>query len=190
MYRSVALVSLVALSVGACDRTSVAAADAATGAQPASHVPLGTAHLGAPMRRSGWWEFSARTAAGAAMGKQQLCVSMASEARFSAFDQITQEQLIGYQCARKDFHQVGNTWSFDVVCDTGTPASLGGGVVSSQGTITGDMQTEYEIRMAIKQAGETRNGAVKAAWKGACPAGRKPGDLVIDGSDTVNVLSD
>ena len=142
------------------------------------------------MRRSGWWEFSAHTSTGRAMGKQELCVSSATEARFSSFDQITQEPLIGYQCSRKDFHKTGDTWSFDVVCDTGTPASLGGGVVLSQGTITGNLQTDYEIHMAVKQAGETQDGTVRAAWKGTCPAGRKPGDLVIDGSNTVNVLSE
>jgi len=75
-------------------------------------------------------------------------------------------------------------------CDTGISADLGGGIVTGTGQFSGDMQQRYEIRMTVTQAGESRTGRVSAAWQGQCPAGRKVGDLVIDGGDTVNVLAD
>ncbi len=159
----------------------------AAGPAPAAE-PAGTAHRGAPERRSGWWEFTSKTDAGRSLGTQGLCVSKDTEARFSAFDQITQDQLLGYKCSRADFKPAASGWTFDTACDTGISADLGGGVVTSKGTITGDLHTQYEIRMAVTQAGETNKGTVTAAWKGACPAGHKPGDLAVDGTTTLNVL--
>jgi hypothetical protein len=142
----------------------------------------GDAHLGAPKRKSGWWEFAA-----SATNRQNMCVTDATEAVVSAFDQITQAPLLGYSCSKTDFKKDGSGWAFDVACDTGIPAAIGGGVMTSKGTISGDIRTRYEVQMSVAQAGVTRNGTVKAEWKGACPAGRKAGDLVI-GSTVVNVL--
>ena len=122
------------------------------------------------------------------MGTQNLCVSEATEARFSAFDQITQEQLLGYKCSRADFHKADNGWAFDVACDSGISASEGGGIVTSKGTISGDLRSMYEVHMTVQQAGESHSGLIRAQHTGSCPSGRKPGDLVIDGAETVNVL--
>jgi hypothetical protein len=106
---------------------------------------------------------------------------------FSAFDQITQAPLLGYTCSKTDFRPAAGGWTFDVACDTGIPAALGGGIVTSKGTISGDISTAYDIQLSVTQAGRTPKSTIKAAWKGPCPAGRKPGDLV-SGSTVVNVL--
>lgn len=124
---------------------------------------------------------------GGGSSRQNLCVTEATEAVFSAFDQITQAPLLGYVCSKTDFRRSGGGWTFDVACDTGIPAAIGGGVMTSRGTIGGDVHTRYEIQMSATQAGQTRNATIKAEWKGACPAGRKAGDLV-SGSTVLNVL--
>ena len=51
----------------------------------ASPQSSGDAHLGAPKRKTGWWEFTSGTQSGG----QNLCVSDATEAVFSAFDADT-----------------------------------------------------------------------------------------------------
>lgn len=180
----------LALSAGllaGCDGLpAVSTAEAATPPAESS----ATAHRGAPQRRSGWWEFASVTSTGRSLGTQGLCVTPATEAKFSAFDQITQERLIGTRCARADFQRGSQGWTFDVACDTGIAADLGGGVVVSKGLIKGDFTTRYEVQMTVTQAGETHKGTVTALWKGACPAGRKPGDLAVDADVVLNVLSD
>ncbi len=174
--------ALLTVALGGC-------AKSAAGPAPAGEA-LGVAHRGAPQRRSGWWEFTSKTDSGHSLGTQGLCVSKETEAHFSAFDQITQEQVVGYKCSRADFKPAASGWTFDTACDTGISAALGGGVVTSKGVISGDLHSQYEIRMTVTQAGETNKGIVTAAWKGACPAGRKPGDLAVDGTTTLNVLQD
>jgi hypothetical protein len=189
-YRGIMKYSLISLPfvfavLAACGLESNAAVASQTKAATAqaSAPSAGDAHLGAPKRRNGWWEFTAATGS----SRQNMCVAEATEAVFSAFDQITQAPLLGYACSKTDFHKSGGGWAFDVACDTGIPAAIGGGVVTSKGTISGDISTRYEVQMSVAQAGETRNGTVKAEWKGACPAGRKAGDLVT-GTTVVNVL--
>jgi len=183
---------LICAAAGACLLEGCGQSPAATGAESAAppFETLGTASRGAPQRHSGWWEFSSMTTTGRSLGTQGLCVSPATEAKFSAFDQITQERLIGNRCSRVDFKHGSDGWTFDVACDTGISADLGGGIVTSKGVIKGDISTRYHVQMTVIQAGETHQGTVEAAWKGACPAGRKPGDLAVDGSVEVNVLND
>ncbi|MGH8263091.1 MAG: DUF3617 domain-containing protein [Steroidobacteraceae bacterium] len=191
-FASGTAIALLAVAVAACGQTPAGTVAAAPGDGTLSSAAgaVGTAHLGAPQRRSGWWTFTATTSRGTPMGKQNLCVSAETEARFSAFDQITQEQLLGYKCSKVDFHRAAGGWAFDVACDTGIAVSEGGGIVASQGTISGDISSSYEIKMTVRQAGEVNTGTIKATLGGSCPSGRKPGDLVVDDSQTLNVLAD
>jgi hypothetical protein len=181
--RLIALPFVLLVLTAACGQESspVVSSQAKAAADATISQSSGDAHLGAPKRKSGWWAFAAGGSS------QNMCVTEATEAVFSAFDQITQARLLGYTCSKTDFQQSGSDWAFDVACDTGIPAAIGGGVMTSKGTISGDIGTRYEVQMSVAQAGETRNGTVKAEWKSACPAGRKAGDLVT-GSTVVNVL--
>jgi hypothetical protein len=174
----------VLLVITACGQESspVVSSQAKAATDATISQSSGDAHLGAPKRRSGWWGFAAGGGS-----SQNMCVTEATEAVFSAFDQITHARLLGYTCSKTDFQKRGSGWAFDVACDTGIPAAIGGGVMTSKGTISGDINTRYEVQMSVAQAGQTRNGTVTAEWKGACPADRKAGDLVT-GSTVVNVL--
>lgn len=182
-------IGLAVVALPGCGNSSAVSAPQTSAAGPAPATP-GNAHRGAPQRRSGWWLFTSQTQSGHSLGKQELCITPETEARFSAFDQVTQERLLGQKCSKADFRPEGAGWTFETACDTGIPADLGGGIVTSKGQFSGDLQQRYEIRMTVRQAGETHTGRVSAAWQGDCPAGRKAGDLVIDGDDTVNVLAD
>src|SRR5262249_1623840 len=125
---------------------------------------------------------------GGRSGRENLCISDASEAKFSLFDQITQEAIFGTPCRRRDFRRNPAGWDFDLVCDTGLPASQGGGVITNKGTITGDFETMFEIRSTIGQGGRAASGVIRGEYKGACPRGFAPGDLVINGQRVLNVL--
>ena len=57
---------------------------------------------GAPVRQNGWWEFTATSDSGEAMGTQYLCVGARSEAAFSAFDQLAEGT-----CTRRTFRPAG-----------------------------------------------------------------------------------
>ena len=185
MKRRLITLPFVLVVLAACGQDSnlVVSSQAKAATGEATAPSSKEAHLGAPERRSGWWEFARESES----SRQNMCITGATEAVFSAFDQITQAPLLGYTCSKADFHKNGNGWAFDVACDTGIPAALGGGVMTSKGTISGDISTRYEVQMSVAQAGVTRTGTVKAEWKGACPAGRTAGDLVT-GTTVVNVL--
>jgi hypothetical protein len=52
--------------------------------------------------------------------------------------------------------------------------------MTNRGTVTGDFTTVFEIRSTIGQAGRTASGVIRGEYKGACPRGFVPGDLVIN----------
>jgi|GEM_PF-3973280 len=146
----------------------------------------GAAHRGAPRRKTGWWQFADTER----HSEQWLCIFDATESRFSSFDQITQKLLIGTKCSKAEFQRVGSGYSFETACDTGISASEGGGIVTSKGTMTGDLHVNYVIQMPVTQAGRARQGKIVAQWKAACPANRKEDDLLVAPDTVVNVLHD
>jgi hypothetical protein len=183
---------LIPLLVSLASTCALTACDATAADEPASSrsTPTATAHRGAPRRKDGWWEFSSVTSTGRTVGTQNLCVTAATEAVFSSFDQITQERLIGTKCSKAEFTQESGAWKFDTACDTGIPAAIGGGIVTSVGTLSGDLTSKYSIELTVKQGGETNHGKITAAWKGRCPAQRKAGDLEVNGVLQTNILAD
>jgi hypothetical protein len=191
---SLAFLAIVAAAVAGCGEKSASTPTSATPSNATATAPSPatesadagpTAHRGAPMRKSGWWQFNPE---GQESRGQYLCISEATEAKFSAFDQITQEALLGYKCSTAQFTRSGDGWAFDTACDTGISESLGGGVMTSKGTIKGNIRTNYKIAMTVTQAGQTNNGTIVAAWKSECPSGRSPGDLVDGDMLLMNIL--
>ncbi|MGE0653558.1 MAG: hypothetical protein AB7P12_17715, partial [Alphaproteobacteria bacterium] len=163
------------------------------GGAKSSGPPAGNAtnpnHIDAPKRKAGWWEFAAVSAAGSPMATQNLCVGDASEKVYSAFDQITGELVTGTRCSKRDFHKDGAGWAFDTKCSIMEMPGLGDFSTAAKGMIVGDISSKYEVRQTVVSSGQTTTGVIKAAHKGACPAGRREGDLVDSGGTLlVNML--
>ena len=140
--------------------------------------PVETTSAGGPKRRDGWWEMGSFTADGSPMATQSLCVGAGSEEKFSVFDQLT---VMG-NCNPKELSRSGAGWSFHTRCQLMTTVN------ESKGTISGDFRQSFRVDQTIvsNEAG-TLSGSIRGQWKGACPAGRKPGDMV-SGTAVFNVL--
>ena len=143
--------------------------------RPAAAVTPANAPLtpsGAPKRRAGWWSFAM---AGDSVPRNELCVGEASERKYSTFDQIADPAL----CSKREFHRAGPGWAFSNTCD------FGGGPVTAQGTITGDLTSHYTIAQTVSSdAADVTTNTLEARWTGPCPAGKKDGDMVANGTDT------
>jgi hypothetical protein len=60
-------------------------------------------------------------------------------------------------------------------------------VSESKGTISGDFRQSFRVDQTVVTNGASQSGSIRGQWKGACPAGRKPGDMV-SGTVEFNVL--
>jgi hypothetical protein len=84
-------------------------------------------------------------------------------------------------CDPKELSRSGAGWSFHARCQ------LMGTVSDAKGTISGDFRQSFRVDQTVVTDGSPQSGSVRGQWKGACPAGRKPGDLV-SGTTVFNVL--
>ena len=113
----------------------------------------------------------------------QFCTSPDVEKRVTAFSGPMNQK----SCSKFDMHRTPGGMVFESVCNRG------GITVSSTGTMSGDFQTHYHLDVAshMSPAAPGRPGdshvSMDGKWLGPCPAGRKPGDMVMPGGMVVNI---
>jgi len=110
------------------------------------------------------------------------CTDMATEKKFSAFGQTANPGM----CSKREMHRTPAGMTFESVC------TIGGRTMTTTGVATGDFQTHFHIHTSIHaapaapgMAGQTVD--IEGKWLGACPPGRKPGDMVMDGGVVMNM---
>jgi hypothetical protein len=154
----------------------------ATLAQAADFAP--------PARKSGLWKQTiTSTQAGAPAQPPMtstICIDPSVDRAVSVFGAGMGKQA----CTSNTITRTSAGYSFASVCQMGP-----GGTVRSQGSATGDFSKAYRVSMKSTTTGAAMaqmNGAsatnVTAAWSGPCPAGQKPGDMVMPGGIKMNVL--
>lgn len=178
-----ALVFAIAVSLlAACEKKPADApkAPAAPGSGPAQVAPVAM-----PQRAPGLWEQKITTAG---MDQtSQVCIDKTVEERFS---------LWGQQAGKSDCSQtqltprVGGGWNFASTCNMGDA-----GVTSTKGEVTGDLAKAYKVSAqntisgaSSPQMNGTHEMSIEATWKGPCPAGVKPGDMVLPGGMKINMM--
>jgi hypothetical protein len=79
--------------------------------------------------------------------------------------------------------RAGGGYDIESVCDLGEA-----GTMTSKGTVTGDFDADYTVRMTITTKGAAapqmngvRTMSMEARWMGPCPAGMQPGDMTVAG---------
>lgn len=145
-----------------------------------------------PPRKPGLWEMTLQTGTSGAKAPAghvtQQCIDAAS-------DKAMREMGMGIgdkMCSKQDMRAEGGGFVVDSVCRI----DLGSGTTSTattHGVITGDfgsgyrmvMRSTYDPPMMGRSQGET---VMEAKWLGPCKAGQKPGDMVMPGGQTMNVL--
>lgn len=95
-------------------------------------------------------------------------------------------------CAKQEIRQADGAIIVNSVC------SFAGMTTQSHAVITGSFDSAYKMEVSTKQLsgpqppGVASNGerrmAVAAKWLGPCAKGQRPGDIIMPGGMTVNVL--
>lgn len=130
-----------------------------------------------PARKPGWWEIDMTTqaASGAQPVRQtvHLCTNPAVDK-----EQTPVGVRVEKSCPPLQVSRTSGGWSFAQTC-----VIMGRTTAKSQGRVRGDFNSRYHVDMTTRmtpaptpQAAEVRT-TMDAKWLGACPAGKKPGDV-------------
>ncbi len=152
----------------------------------ASALAQGKIDVGdAPTLRAGYWEVTStvQDKSGTETMKSFLCVDDAMQEKMSVFAQGG----VGGMCSEMSVKPQGaNRWAVRSVCNPGNM-----GRMVSEGTISGDMRTQYRSEMVTtgSMLGQPMDDKTvqDARHVGACPDGIVPGDIVME-EGKVNML--
>lgn len=188
MRKALALtaVSLVALS--ACNRKPAQAPHppAPPGSAPTSGAATAPAlPVALPARTPGLWE--QKVSSRGMTQASRICLDAATEARFSWWGQNAGQGACSHT---KVTPRVGGGWTFASSCDMGE-----NGRTETRGEVTGDFAKAYKVSAQSTISGaraQSMNGThamtLEASWQGPCPAGMRPGDMVLPGGMKINLL--
>ena len=123
-----------------------------------------SAQVAEPHRKAGWWEMAAHLPNGTTMTRY-LCLDAAFDSRHSV--------LAKQEGCSQTVEAVAGGYSFKKTC----------GGETTTGTAIGDFNAAYKI---TEQRGAARI-QTDARLVGACPAGRKPGDMQMPNGTVINL---
>ena len=167
---SVAVLGLMALA--ACSKKTETAAATGDAAPTAAAAP---AALTSPKRKPGLWSHSISSAG--TTQTMKVCLDADTDAKMTVWGQAVGDNT----CEKSTFKPAPGGWSFESVCAMGQA-----GTITSKGSITGDFNSAYTMKISSNTVGAAyaqANGAhetnMSAKWDGACPADMKGGDVQI-----------
>ena len=138
-----------------------------------AHTPIAPAAQNEPApRKAGLWEV--KVSDGATSQVTKYCLDAATD---RAARDIGRD-LNAKNCSRHEMQPLeGGAWKFSTDCDFGAAGHL-----ITEGVATGDFTSGYQLRVETREEGGASHGVrhrlvVDAGWRGACPAGMKPGDV-------------
>jgi hypothetical protein len=117
-----------------------------------------------PHRKPGMWEQSVVLPGNKPM-TMQMCIDEATEAAYSAFGKKP-------GCSQQ-YHKIPGGYAFKGTCDGKT----------ATGTAIGDFDKAIKVEVDSEGTHMTSN----LRYLGPCPAGRKPGDMVMPGGRVMNM---
>jgi hypothetical protein len=140
-----------------------------------------------PTRKAGQWEitmqFESRNLPARTM---RQCIDAATDRLMNS----------GYggegNCSKRDISKVGSTMVVDSVCN------FGGATTTSHAVMTGSFDSAYTVDVtSTRKGGPSVPGMpsggkshmkLAAKWLGPCPAGERPGDIMMGNGMKMNVL--
>lgn len=138
-----------------------------------------------PRRKPGLWEVRSTSAHASGMPATSHCVGEGSDVAVSHLDRSSG---IKGSCTLGAFRRAGLAWVAESVCREGKTR------VTSQAIASGDFATSYRIDTVVTYdpplAGVKREDkeAIEARYVGPCGDGQKPGDMIIPGMGTLNMI--
>jgi hypothetical protein len=162
--------------------TILAASAAVAGASIAAQA----AGIDLPARKAGQWEIkiTPKTAGAAPQMTTQLCLDAASDKALMA-----QGLAMSSGCNSQQSRDGSGNLVIDATCD------IGGRKTTSHSVVSGDFQSHYTIDIVSDSEGGSptlpkhSELVQEASWVGACQAGMQPGDMMLPGGRTMNLLN-
>lgn len=138
-----------------------------------------------PRRTPGLWEVRSAGAQASGLPPTRFCVGTDTDNEASHLD-----RSVGARgaCTLGAFRRAGTAWLAESVC------SQGKATVTSRAIASGDFENEYRIDTLVQYdpplGGVRREDkeAVVATRLGPCEPGQKPGDMVVPGMGTLNMV--
>jgi hypothetical protein len=138
-----------------------------------------------PKRKAGLWEMRSTGAQANGLLPTRYCVGENTDRADQHLDRSTGQRGA---CSLGGFRRAGQGWLAESICkDRST-------TVRSRALATGDLQNEYRIDTVVNYepplAGTRREDreALVATYLGDCAVGQKPGDMLIPGMGTLNMV--
>lgn len=147
----------------------------------AALVLAATAHaeVTLPQRQPGLWELVMVHAKGGKDMTMRQCTDATT-------DKLFMKMGMGDLCKKLEVQQQDGGYTVDSDCTFGTLHTIGRAVV------TGDFQTAYKMLVYTTTTGTTLpkepSMTVNATRLGDCEPGQKPGDVIMPGGKTMNLL--
>ena len=138
-----------------------------------------------PKRRAGLWEVRSANADSLGMPPTRFCVGEQTDSARAHLDRSPGQRG---SCSLGEFVRSGEAWVAESVCREGKST------VTGRAVATGDFETEYRIDTVVTHAAPGAPGrredreAVTARWLGPCETSQRPGDLVVPGMGTLNMV--
>ncbi|HMN65048.1 MAG TPA: hypothetical protein PKB08_08640 [Burkholderiaceae bacterium] len=138
-----------------------------------------------PKRRAGLWEVRSVGAQASGLPPTRICVGEGTDTAQNHLDRSVGSRG---SCTLGAFRRAGQAWLAESTCREGRT------VVTSRSIATGDFDASYRIDTLVSYdpplGGVRREDkdALEATWLGPCAQGQKPGDMVVPGMGTLNML--
>ncbi|MEI7932013.1 MAG: DUF3617 family protein [Alphaproteobacteria bacterium] len=168
MTRTMLILALAGVAVTFAGCNKAGSGEAKTEAAPAAEA--------IPTPGAGLWE-QAMMGEGLPQITSTICLDAATASRGFGSDPKD------VQCSERTFHRTADGWSFSSTCQMPS-----GGTVTSNGSVTGNVGSDYTVTLQSVTTGAAQaamNGShtmtVHAVRKGDCPAGMAPGEARISG---------
>jgi hypothetical protein len=168
------------LALTACSKKTETAAPAT-----APEAPKAAATITPPERRAGLW---VQTMTADQMHQEtRICIDASVEKQLKWFSQGAGPS----SCEQSSVTpRMGGGWAFHSSCAMGRA-----GHIVSDGVATGDFNSHYTVDIdstttgsAMLQANGPHKMKIDAVWQGPCPAGMRPGDMMLPGGMTMNLV--
>jgi hypothetical protein len=130
----------------------------------------------APSRKPGWWEMR-MAISGPTPEPIHQTMHICTDAAFDKQQSPLGVDMRGNGCAPTRIARTATGWTVAGACDTGQMK------ITADAVATGDLNARYHVDIVTRmnppptpQAAVVKVG-MDARWIGACPAGKKPGDI-------------
>lgn len=197
MTRTALILTLTCTAaLAACDRgparepgpvpAPVAGESPAAAADATATTPTTATTGAAPRLKPGLWRITMR--GDGVTGESRMCLDTAVQSRMNVIGTAGSAGACQDSTSRPI---AGGGYAMHSVCDA---TAMGGGRTVTEGTITGDMMTDYVNQMTATTTGapvshmnRTVTTTATGTWAGPCPAGMNPGDMEMPGGMRFNM---